>query len=52
MTKSMRAKFQQKFAAIHTSVHSRFYQQPQIYNRATFKYNRSAALVEWRQLAA
>jgi len=41
----------QKFASIHASVHNHFNQERHLYNRETFKLNRSAALAEWRQLA-
>ena len=42
----------QKFAATHASVHNHFNQERHLYNREDFKLNRSAALAEWRQLAA
>ena len=42
----------QKFAAIHASVHNNFNQERHLYNRQSFKLNRSTALDEWRQLAA
>ena len=42
----------QKFAAAHASIHNHFNQERHLYNRETFKLNRSAALAEWRQLAA
>ena len=42
----------QKFAAAHTSIHNHFNQERHLYNRETFKLNRSAALAECRQLAA
>ena len=42
----------QKFAAAHASVHNHFNQERHLYNRENFKLNRSAALAEWRQLAA
>ena len=42
----------QKFAAAHALVHSHFNQERDLYNREDFKFNRSAALAEWRQLAA
>ena len=42
----------QKFAATHASIHNHFNQERHLYNRETFKLNRSAALAEWRQLAA
>ena len=42
----------QKFTAAHASIHSHFNQERHLYNRERFKLNRSAALAEWRQLAA
>ena len=42
----------QKFAAAHVSIHNHFNQERHLYNRENFKLNRSAALAEWRQLAA
>ena len=42
----------QKFAAVHASIHNHFNQDRHLYNRENFKLNRSAALAEWRQLAA
>ena len=42
----------QKFAAAHASIHNHFNQERHLYTRESFKLNRSAALAEWRQLAA
>ena len=42
----------QKFAATHASIHNHFNQERHLYNREDFKLNCSAALAEWRQLAA
>ncbi len=42
----------QKFAAVHASVHNHFNQERHLYNRQSFKLNRSTVLDEWRQLAA
>ncbi len=42
----------QTFTAAPTSTHNHFNQERHLYNRETFKLNRSAALAEWRQLAA
>ena len=42
----------QKFAAAHASIHNHFNQERHLYNRENFKLKRSAALAEWRQLAA
>ncbi len=52
MAKFRSAKSLQKFASIHASVHNHFNQERHLYNRENFKPNRSAALAEWRQLAA
>jgi putative transposase len=42
----------QKFAAAHASIHNHFNQDRHLNRRDIFKQNRSAALAEWRQLAA
>ncbi len=42
----------QEFAAVHASIHNRFNQDRQLNRCYIFKQNRSAALAEWRQLAA
>ena len=42
----------QNFVAVHASIHNHFTQDRQLNRRDTFKQNRSAALAEWRQLAA
>ncbi len=42
----------QKFAATHASIHNHFNHDRHLNRRAIFKLNRSAALAEWRQLAA
>ncbi|MEE8338543.1 MAG: hypothetical protein V3R56_00265 [Xanthomonadales bacterium] len=52
MTKFRSANSLQKFAAVHASIHIHFNQQRHLYSRKNFKLNRSAALAEWRQLAA
>ncbi len=46
------AKTLQKFAAVHASIHNHFSQDRHLNRRDTFKRNRSAALAEWRHLAA
>ena len=51
MAKFRSAKSLQKFASIQSSLHNHFNQERHLYNRRTFKLNRSAALAEWRQLA-
>jgi putative transposase len=42
----------QKFTAIHSSVYNHFNQERSLSKRDHFKLNRTAALVEWRQLCA
>ena len=42
----------QKFVSTHASVHNHFSQDRHLNPRENFKQNRSAALAEWRQLAA
>jgi hypothetical protein len=41
-----------KFSAIQSSIHNHFNEERHFYRREEFKENRSAALAEWRQLAA
>ncbi len=52
MAKIRRAKSLQKFASIHASIYNHFNQDRHLNRRDIFKQNRSAALAEWRQLAA
>ena len=42
----------QKLSSVHASVYNYFNQERHLYSRQIFKYNRSVALAEWRQLAA
>ncbi len=42
----------QKFASIHASIHNHFNKDRHLERREIFKNYRSAALAEWRQLAA
>ena len=42
----------QKFASAHASIHNHFNHGRDLTRRDTFKQHRSAALAEWRQLAA
>jgi putative transposase len=42
----------QKFAAAHASIHNHFNHDRHLNPRDIFRQNRSAALAEWRQLAA
>ena len=41
-----------KFAAVHASIDNHFNQDRHLNRRDIFKQNGSAALAEWRQLAA
>jgi putative transposase len=52
MAKFRGAKTLQKFASVHASIHNHFNLDRQLTRREKFKQNRSAALAEWRQLAA
>ncbi len=52
MAKFRDAKTLQKFASVHASLHNHFNQDRHLNRRDIFKQNRSAALAEWRQLAA
>ena len=52
MAKFRRIKTLQKFAAAHASIHNHFNHDRHLNRRDIFKQNRSAALAEWRQLAA
>jgi putative transposase len=52
MAKFRDIKTPQKFAAVHASVHNHFNFDRHLNRRDIFKQNRSAALAEWRQLAA
>ena len=42
----------QKFAAVHASIHNHFSHDRHLNRRTVFKHNRSAALAEWRKVAA
>jgi len=52
MAKFRSAKSLQKFVSIRSSIHNHFTQDSHLNRRDIFKQNRSAALAEWRQLAA
>jgi putative transposase len=52
MAKFRDVKTLQKFAAAHASIHNHFNHDRHLNRRDIFKQNRSAALAEWRQLAA
>jgi putative transposase len=42
----------QKFASVHASLHNHFSSERHLVDRQTYKQRRSAALAEWRNLAA
>ena len=52
MAKFRDIKTLQKFASAHASIHNHFNHDRHLNRRDTFKEHRSAALAEWRQLAA
>jgi len=52
MAKFRDIKTLQKFAAVHASIQNHFNHARHLYRRDIFKQNRSAAMAEWRQLAA
>ena len=52
MSKFRDLKTLQKFASVHASIQNHFNQDRHLNRRYIFKQNRSAALAEWRQLAA
>ena len=52
MAKFRDIKTLQKFASAHASIHNLFNLDRHLISRETFKQNRSAALAEWRQIAA
>ena len=52
MSKFRDIKTLQKFAAVHASIHNHFNLDRHLNSRSVYKKNRSAALVEWRQLVA
>jgi len=52
MAKFRDIKTLQKFASVHASLFNHFNTDRHLNRRETFKQSRSAALAEWRQLAA
>ena len=52
MLRFRRMKTLQAFASVHASFHNHFNQERHLTTRETYKANRSAALAEWRTLAA
>jgi putative transposase len=51
MAKFWDVKTLQKFASAHASIHNHFKIERPLISRETYKQNRAAALVEWRQRA-
>jgi putative transposase len=52
MQRFRRMRSLQMFAAVHASVFNHFNQERHLCSRQNFKFNRAAALAEWRQLGA
>ena len=52
MLRFRRMKSLQKFASVHATIANHFNQERHLVDRETFKARRSAALVEWQNLAA
>ena len=52
MLRFRRMKTLQKFASVHASVSNHFNLERRLVDRQTFKERRSAAVAEWRQIAA
>jgi putative transposase len=52
MLRFRRMKTLQKFASVHGTVHNHFNLERHLTNRQTFKASRSAAMAEWKSLAA
>jgi putative transposase len=42
----------QKFSSVHAQVHNHFNQERHLISREVYKQKRSAAVAEWRALAA
>jgi putative transposase len=52
MLRYRRMKTLQQFASTHAAVHNHFQSERHLVNRDIYKERRSAALVEWRQVAS
>jgi putative transposase len=52
MLRFRRMKSLQKFASVHANIHNHFNAQRHLVARQTYKARCSAALAEWRSLAA
>ena len=52
MSRFRRMKTLQKFSSVHAQVHNHFNQERHLVDRETYRERRSAALAEWRNVAA
>ena len=52
MLRFRRMRSLQKFVSVHASVYNHFNQERSLSTRTNFKFNRAAALAEWRGLGA
>ena len=52
MSRFRRMKTLQKFSSVHAQVHNHFNQERHLVDRQTYRERRSAALAEWRNVAA
>jgi putative transposase len=52
MEQFRRMKTLQKFSSVHARVHNHFSQERHLVSREIYRQRRSAALAEWRSLAA
>jgi putative transposase len=52
MLKFRRTKTLQKFVAVHSQIHNHFNSERHLVSREIYKQRRSAALAEWRAVAA
>ena len=52
MQRFRRMKTLQKFSSVHAQVHNQFNQERHLVDRQTYRERRSAALAEWRNVAA
>ncbi|HKI15127.1 MAG TPA: IS6 family transposase [Roseiarcus sp.] len=52
MQRFRRMKTLQKFSSVHAQVHNHFNQERHLVTRSVYKQRRSAAMAEWRALAA
>jgi putative transposase len=50
MLRFRRIRSLQKFVSVHASFFNHFNQERHLYSRQNFKFNRAAALADWRDL--